>query len=36
MCIHIYIYICIFRQHFIVNANVIKHFMPTYFLLDPL
>ena len=36
--IYIYIYICIFRQHFFVNANVIKHnrhFMPTYFLLDP-
>ena len=41
---HIYIYIyvcvcvCIFRQHFFVNANFIKHnrhFMPTYFLLDP-
>ena len=32
------IYICIFRQHFFVNANFIKHnrhFMPTYFLLDP-
>ena len=31
-------YICIFRQHFFVNANFIKHnrhFMPTYFLLDP-
>ena len=29
---------CIFRQHFFVNANFIKHnrhFMPTYFLLDP-
>ena len=36
--IYIYIYICIFRQHFFVNANFIKHnrhFMPTYFLLDP-
>ena len=35
---HIYIYICIFRQHFFVNANFIKHnrhFMSTYFLLDP-
>ena len=32
------LYICIFRQHFFVNANFIKHnihFMPTYFLLDP-
>ena len=31
-------YICIFRQHFFVNANFIKHnrhFMPIYFLLDP-
>ena len=31
-------YICIFRQHFFVNANFIKHnrhFMPTYSLLDP-
>ena len=31
-------YICIFRQHFFVNANFIKHnrhFMSTYFLLDP-
>ena len=29
---------CIFRQHFFVNANIIKHnrhFMPTYSLLDP-
>ena len=36
ICIYIYIYI--FRQHFFVNANFIKHnrhFMPTYFLLDP-
>ena len=36
--IYIYIYICIFRQHFFVNANFIKynrHFMSTYFLLDP-
>ena len=36
--IYIYIYICIFRQHFFVNANFIKHnrhFMFTYFLLDP-
>ena len=36
--IYVYIYICIFRQHFFVNANFIKHnrhFMPTYFLLDP-
>ena len=35
---NIYIYICIFRQHFFVNANFIKHnrhFMSTYFLLDP-
>ena len=34
----IYIYICIFRQHFFVNANFIEHnthFMPTYSLLDP-
>ena len=33
-----HIYICIFRQHFFVNANFIKHnrhFMSTYFLLDP-
>ena len=32
------IYICIFRQHFFVNANFIennRHFMPTYSLLDP-
>ena len=31
-------YICIFRQHFFVNANFIehnRHFMPTYSLLDP-
>ena len=30
--------VCIFRQHFFVNANFIKHnrhFMPTYSLLDP-
>ena len=30
--------VCVFRQHFFVNANFIKHnrhFMPTYFLLDP-
>ena len=30
--------ICIFRQHFFVNANFVKHnrhFMSTYFLLDP-
>ena len=30
--------VCIFRQHFFVNANFIKHdrhFMSTYFLLDP-
>ena len=37
--IYIYIYrLCIFRQHFFVNANFIKHnrhFMSTYFLLDP-
>ena len=36
--IYIYIYICVFRQHFFVNANFIKHnrhFMSTYFLLDP-
>ena len=36
-CLQI-IYICIFRQHFFVNANFIKHnrhFMPTYSLLDP-
>ena len=35
---YIYSHICIFRQHFFVNANFIKHnryFMPTYFLLDP-
>ena len=34
----LHIYICIFRQHFFVNANFIKHnrhFMSTYFLLDP-
>ena len=40
ICIYIYtyIYIYIFRQHFFVNANFIKHnrhFMSTYFLLDP-
>ena len=38
MYIYMYIYICIFRQHFFVNANFIKHnrhFMPTYSLLDP-
>ena len=39
VCVYtcIYIHICIFRQHFFVNANFIKHnrhFMPTYFL-DP-
>ena len=31
-------YVCIFRQHFFVNANFLKHnrhFMPTYSLLDP-
>ena len=36
--IYIYIYIYIYRQHFLVNANFIKHkkhFMRTYFLLDP-
>ena len=36
--IYIYIYVFIFRQHFFVNANFIKHnrhFMSTYFLLDP-
>ena len=30
--------VCVFRQHFFVNANFIKHnrhFMSTYFLLDP-
>ena len=35
-CVYIYIYI--YRQHFFVNANFIKHnrhFMSTYFLLDP-
>ena len=34
----LYIYIYIYRQHFFVNANFIKHnrhFMSTYFLLDP-
>ena len=34
----LYIYIYIFRQHFFVNANFIennRHFMSTYFLLDP-
>ena len=38
VCMYVYIYICIFRQHFFVNANFIKHnryFMPTYSLLDP-
>ena len=40
ICIHtnIHVYICIFRQHFFVNANFIehnRHFMPTYSLLDP-
>ena len=36
--IYIYIYICIFWQHYFVNTNFIKHnrhFMSTYFLLDP-
>ena len=42
--IYIYIYVCVcvcvsvFWQHFFVNTNFIKHnrhFMPTYFLLDP-
>ena len=31
-------FVCIFMQHFFVNANFIKHnrhFMSTYFLLDP-
>ena len=34
--LYIYIYVCIFKQHFFVNANFIKHnrhFMSTYFLL---
>ena len=34
----VFIYICIFRQHFFVNPNFIKHnrhSMSTYFLLDP-
>ena len=38
MHIYIYIYVCIFWQHFFVNTNFIKHnrhFMSTYFLLDP-
>ena len=36
--IYIYIYVCIFWQHFFVNTYFIKHnrhFMSTYFLLDP-
>ena len=36
--LYIYIYICIFWQHFFVDTNFIKHnrhFMSTYFLLDP-
>ena len=36
--IYIYIYIYIYRPHFFVNADFIKHnrhFMSTYFLLDP-
>ena len=36
--VYMYIYICIFRQHFFVNTNFIKHnrhFLSTYFLLDP-
>ena len=36
--IYIYIYIYIYCQHFLVNKNSIKHikhFMPTYILLDP-
>ena len=36
--VYIYIYTYIFRQHFFVNENFIKHnrhFMSTYFLLDP-
>ena len=35
---YVCMYVCIFRQHFFINANFIKHnrhFMPTYFLLDP-
>ena len=38
VCLYIYIYICIFWQHFFVDTNFIKHnrhFMSTYFLLDP-
>ena len=40
ICIYvrIYIYIYIYREYFFVNANFIKHnrhFMSTYFLLDP-
>ena len=44
ICVNRYVYICInmciciFRQHFFINANFIKHnrhFMSTYFLLDP-
>ena len=38
MCVCVCVCVCVFRQHFFVNANFIKHnrhFMPTYFLLDP-
>ena len=38
ICVCVCVCLCVFRQHFFVNANFIKHnrhFMPTYFLLDP-
>ena len=38
MCVCVCVCVCVFRQHFFVNANFIKHnrhFMSTYFLLDP-
>ena len=38
VCVCVCVCVCIFRQHFFVNANFIKHyrhFMSTYFLLDP-
>ena len=38
MCVCVCVCVCVFWQHFFVNTNFIKHnrhFMPTYFLLDP-
>ena len=38
LCNNIYIYICIFWQHFFVNTNFIKHnrhLLSMYILLDP-